>query len=434
MNKQDDQFLLEEFLKAHYIDLWKNPYFKERDFPILELIFTPVCNTKCEYCYYKNYGNQLNPPELCTKQNILTNLDTLLSFLKARGTIPGQIDLFTGEFFNIPYWEKILSIVGVYCPDSLIGIPTNCTFCLDEDKLKKIEKVLETNPNVRLSLSSDGKFLDNDSRPLRNGQKYTEEYYDRLFKFGAKYRFHFHPMISRIHIDQWKDNYKWYIENIAKYYKISEKEALSMIYLLEVRNPDWRIEEIHEFSEFLKWLIEYSYSFYEDPEEYVRKFIFGGSNIFRSLIPITVRGLGCSIQSTLTVRISDLVIPPCHRTAYKGLNAGKLLIEKNRPNFHIEIENPINYMMTKTFTAMNGVKCNHCPVKNLCVKYCIGVNYEVNKDLFIPVDQVCLLERIKIDSFIQGFEKIGITDYILPYLTQEGRNEYKARRNALNDI
>lgn len=431
VNTEDDRVLLENFIKIHYIDLWKK---RNGDSPLCELIFTPVCNTKCSYCYYKNFGEELNPPSLCSKDNLTDNLDTYLSFLKARGSIPEVIDIFSGEFFNIPYWKDLLSIIRKYCPESIITIPTNATFCFDEGRLLEIQDYLDADPKVRLSLSVDGKYLDNDSRPTRSGQKYDDSYYDRLFRFGARYDFKYHPMISRVNIELWKKNYEWFIDNIAYYYGFSKFEALDYVYLLEVRNPDWTTEEIRHFSNFIKWYIPYTYSIVGDPEIYTSEFIFGGSNLLRSIVPISSRGLGCSLQSAFAVRISDLTVVPCHRTSYKGLNAGRLILEKNSPEFHIELENPISYMMTKSFTAINGAKCYSCDVKHLCVKYCVGVNYEVNKDLFIPVDQVCLLEKIKIDSIIQGFDSIGITDRVTNLLSPQAAYEYVNRRNFINDL
>lgn len=67
-----------------------------------------------------------------------------------------------------------------------IVIPTNFTFIFDEDKIERIESLMEkSKERILLSASVDGKYCD-ENRPFINGKVRDDEYYDRMFRFAKK--------------------------------------------------------------------------------------------------------------------------------------------------------------------------------------------------------------------------------------------------------
>lgn len=398
----------------------------------LELIISSACNTQCTYCYYKNFKEDLNPTSICGKDNILRNLEALLIGLSSKELKPSNIEIFSGEFFRLPYYKDILNLLKKYIKHKCaISIPTNCTFALKDSWTEEIESILaefnNSNLQLWLSLSCDGYYLDNTTRPLRNKKLYSDDYYDRLFKFAAKHKYSFHPMISAHGIRYWKDNFKWFMDNIQKYYNVDKKEAYRYLYLLEVRNPDWTPENLKDLDNFIDYLLGDLKNTFKDSTAIelfgidLKKSSSKGCstkrpllNLFGSLASTTGRGIGCSLQTSYAIRLGDLRIVPCHRTAYEGFSAGYYKREDlEKGILKAEPENFLVFMATQSFSYKNLSSCNSCIISNLCTGPCIGCNYEVNKDFFTPVNPVCALEKSKIISMIKAFDKYDMFDFLI---------------------
>ena len=379
----------------------------------LELIITSNCNTKCSYCYYKNYGEQLYPKFLCSNpQIILDNCKKIIDWDKANDYQFAGIEIFSGEFFKFPLWQELLNYVLDNTPYH-ITIPTNATFLFSDRETSIIESYLDKyEGRIFLSLSIDGIYLDNDTRAIRSGKQYDDEYYDKAFKFAYKYDLAFHPMVGPKGIDKWIDNYKWYIDNVCKYFNITKREAFKRIYLLEVRNPDWSREELEYLDKFIEFLVTFTRAEYKDSEDYIENFLKKkGFNFFSSFVSTIGRGIGCSIQQTFAIRTGDLMLVPCHRTSYDGYVTGKLSF--NGKDLDIDLKNAEVYMAINSFDAEKGMKCMDCFMSSLCSHSCLGCNLEVNKDPFIPVNAVCYLEYRKTKSIAYYFDKIGVLDNLI---------------------
>jgi len=427
MTHYDEQKnLIKHYFEEHFFSNWRlDDEKKDVSSAPLELIVSSVCNTKCSYCYYKNFDDKIYPKEIQHRQEIVENCEKLLKWMKLNNFHPRMVDIFSGEFFNLPYYKDILCLIDKYLtlPNSdnrlCVAIPTNCTFCFSEEKTNEIQSMLDEYNNnkhgiyVTLSMSIDGKLLDNDTRAMRNGKQYDDEYYHRAFEFAKRNGFGFHPMIAAKGIDRWIDNYEWYIENIVKHFDCTELDAMRMIYLLEVRNPDWTYEELDHLDKFITYYTKKAFKVCnEDVETFFNEFLIGkGSNLYSQYYGTIPRGLGCSIQSNFAVRLGDLSIPLCHRTSYDGFLAGHFKFDEE--NWDFEPENPNLYMLVNSFNSSNCPKCCDCPISEICNKFCIGCNYEVNKDFFIPVDTVCDLEFAKTTSIIRNLDEIGVINFML---------------------
>ena len=111
MNYKDEQKeLFKSYLDNHVYKYWRSKEGQEYK-QGLELILTSVCNTKCSYCYYKNFGKYLNDPCVSTKDNILKNAEKLFTWMNKEDMTPDSIDIFSGEPLNLPYIDDLMNIL-----------------------------------------------------------------------------------------------------------------------------------------------------------------------------------------------------------------------------------------------------------------------------------------------------------------------------------
>lgn len=415
--------LLDKFLEIYYFNEWKEHYPENSEIikTNLELIVSPTCNTKCSYCYYKNFKDELYCSSLDVSSKIVNNAKILLEWFISNNYKVKEISIFSGEFFNLPYYKEILNLCKNYFTamgiKGIIVIPSNGTFLFSEEKTKEIEglitEFLKKEISIAISLSIDGKFLDNKTRKIKSGKEYTDKFYNNAFSFARKWGLGFHPMVSAEGIDLWEKNFVWYMDRLLEQYD-SIDEAFGSLYLLEVRNPDWKTEDLEYLEKFILFLVEYSFNKYgRNKKVFIRKIIDDLLlNLFSSFVASTGRGISCSAQNDFGVRLGDLAIVPCHRTSYDGYNGGYFKTENNEITGVIP-ENPESYILYKTFDVINSPGCDTCVINNLCSHYCMGTNMEVNKDFYIPVETVCRMEFIKAKSIAKAFMNIDILEDII---------------------
>ena len=421
MNYKDEQKeLFKSYLDNHVYKYWRSK--EEQEYKQgLELILTSVCNTKCSYCYYKNFGKYLNDPCVSTKDNILKNAEKLFTWMNKEGMTPDSIDIFSGEPLNLPYIDDLMSMITDKFPGVEVIIPTNGTYCKSDKSLERVESLLDKwrkKSPVFLSMSVDGKYLDNDTRSMRDGRLYDDAFYDRLFRFIERHNLAVHPMVGPKGIDKWCDNLDWYVDELSKYLGCNKALALSRIYLLEVRNPDWTDSDLSYLTKFCHHLTNTAFEYYnKDKYCFVENFLLGdtGCNFYSGITSVMPRGLGCSIQQEFSVRLGDMKLVPCHRTAYNGYSACTLKIDDNY-NIDYELENENTYMMIMNFNAKYATKCCDCPINTACSWSCLGCNFEVNHDFFTPVDSVCKLEFTKLYALMDSLNKIGVLDVLIDEL------------------
>ena len=161
----------------------------------VEFIISSACNQKCEYCYLYKHGNDMGYPAANKKEDIIQNLKLFLEYLEKEGYAYNLYDIFSGEFFQLPYWEDIFQIFYEhelkYKKGRSFSIPTNASFIIDDVKTAKIQawidKFNEINVNVSLSCSIDGPTeVEALERPNYEKTLKTDEYYDKLFTFISK--------------------------------------------------------------------------------------------------------------------------------------------------------------------------------------------------------------------------------------------------------
>jgi radical SAM protein with 4Fe4S-binding SPASM domain len=124
------------------------------------------------------------------------------------------------------------------------------------------------------------------------------------------------------------------------------------------------------------------------------------------------------------VRLGDLAICPCHRTAYEKYLYGHFIVENDiitgiRAN---NTQMAIKVLMSNMKTAMHG--CDTCIFKNTCLKGCFGAQLESTGDPFFPCPSVCKLFKRKYSALIEYYASKGLFEYLKTFLPeQEGAQE-----------
>ena len=435
MSFQDENnSLIESFLQRTFYKGFKDPQNEKYvNFRSMEIILNYKCNLGCKYCYVNRFGDEIYPPEAQEDKGVLENLKILLEWIKENKFDP-RIEVFSGEVFVQDMGFKALHMIL----DMLQGnkgpiiIPTNFTFLLNDTLTKQVEELMVKSRKqempIVLSASFDGKHCEA-NRPFKgmieshsatpggiwtweyNGKQdpRDDEYYDRCFAFAKKWRCGFHPMVYSDSIEHWKDNFLWF----QRKYEQFDMEWHNL-YLLEVRNVEWSIEQIRDYCEFLEFLIKWAYEKCNEDFDMFRNFLFKGKgfNILHSALSTTGRGMGCSIQSTMTIRAGDLAIIPCHRTGYPHLLYGKFCVENDKI-VGIKAHNPELWIAITSLTTRKLPYCETCVISSLCPSGCLGSQLEVTGDLFTPIPTVCRLYHAKMKTLIDVFKELNIYDKIL---------------------
>lgn len=423
--------IVENFLNRTFFSAWKNKrHYKDNkyaNYASLELQMTPHCDLKCGYCYYAKYSKELYPSKITGKENILHNLNLILNWLLENEYYP-KLEVFSGEIFfqelGFKFIERLVKWQIENKRTEDIIIPSNFSFLFDEKKTERVDsliKLAEDN-GIRLSLSCsvDGKYCD-ENRPFIDGKIRDDIYYDKMFKFCKKWGYAFHPMIYSKHIEKWKDNWLWFQENFEKY-----DMGPFPIYLLEVRNAEWNKRQIKEYYKFIRFLIRWTREkFSQIPDESFPLFVFDKRlyNLF-NLFSTGGRGLGCSMQSTLQLRMGDLTASVCHRTAYKPQNLYSLVVENDK----ITGVKGINHNMliaAASLEARNMPLCEYCTIRELCCSQCIGSMYETNKECFLPIPTVCAVEHAKTAAVLDELNELDLSKYFISYLNEPKKSSIK---------
>lgn len=435
--QKEQDALLQTILDYRFFNPWKDLtsyYNSGRSLRLdtnLELYITSSCNQKCEYCYLQKYP-EIYPPEFNKPELILHNLEILLDYLTINGYAIQQLSLFSGDIWNTEFGWKILETIKLYLDKGFkiaeIMIPSNCSFVMDDEATQKIQQYInafrEKNIPLNFSISIDGKIIDNIGRPRNDPNNiYTDEFYERVGAFAATNRFLFHPMVSSSNVKYWIKNYYWW-EEFLEYYGYTEDALM----LLEVRNADWTDENIEDYKRFLNFLLN-RFLFYICDKD-TRKFISFMTreckeqqyryNYMPWMLNSADTFKGCTVSNYLTVRLGDLAICPCHRTAYKQYLYGYFNVENDKIT-GIRAVNPelaVHILMSNTLYTTP--LCDKCPIKEYCLKGCFGAQIEYGQDILFPLSNICKFFKHKIMTILKFYRENGIIDE----LKKIGPNEY----------
>ncbi len=430
--ESENKDLLNTVLETTFFEDFKNHGVEGKLFGSLEIQLTAACNLKCTYCYYSNvsgHGKKLNAGASWEELN--ENTAILFRWLKKNDYIPDKIDIFSGDALIYKQSYSIIRqaidfYIDMGVKDGLVLIPSNMGFVRDPDLLAAVEELLdyarENDVYVGISASIDGKFADKITRPpVKNvdiDEYYSDDFYDKVFTFAKKHRCGFHPMVSHENVAGWIENFDWFQTMLEKH-----NIGWNNIYMLEVRNDGWDEKSVEAYGKLLRHALDFTFNFIKDPTTYVRRFILKGKpgenitnmNLFNNW-SIIGRGIGCSLQTTLFVKLSDLTCNSCHRLSYDALNGFKFVVKDGEI---VDID-PLNlsfYLATISVDVKALPYCENCLIKAMCSGGCLGAQLEATGDAFTPIPSVCLLEHGKVKTQVEFLKDHNLYDMLLPLLS-----------------
>jgi radical SAM protein with 4Fe4S-binding SPASM domain len=376
---------------------YKFPYELKKN---IELIISPQCNLGCKYCYIHRHRETLFNPCLFNPETTISNLKLLLEWLKNNNLNP-TFEIFSGELLAQDIGWQVLDTILEYertvdqelrIPE--IRIPTNFTFLCDENLTEKISTIIDDfnklGIKLLLSASFDGKYMEENRPFVRQldipiDVKRDDEYYDKAFEFIEKTGSGIHPMIYGKNIDKWIQNFDWFQEKMAQH-----GIDWSAIYLLQVRNPEWSDDEIIELMNFIRHIYYYAWDKNEHDKRKMKYFFLNkrGFNILSEMSGVQSRGMGCSIQKSLQIRLSDFAVVPCHRLGYDDLILGYFKPDQQK-GLKFEAKNPELMIAIQGYHRHCCPTCEHCDIRSLCMGQCLGAAQEANYNMFSTIPTVC---------------------------------------------
>lgn len=439
--KTEDDKLLSSFLNRYYFD----EFFHERDgVKFIEFFLKGDCPSKCSYCYLQKHLKDLYPCEYDDDEKILKNTEIFLDFY-IENKFKCNIELFSGRMFYKGgigldvlelLYNKFKDTVLLDIYPTLILIPDDMQFVLDEDIVAEIERYIQQFAEIGIELafsaSVDGKNCDY----LRFGDR-VDEFYETVFKLALKYHWGLHPMLSAFNVDKWEDNMQWWIDNNEKFFNNTM--------ILAVRDDNWTEDKLKIYLKLLDKTFDKLLKYYDNNKDEFLEAIFnyrpGDAYAFWKLpLEITESNpyrerITCASQQAMHVRMGDLALVSCHRLAYPQYVAGKFITENDKI-IGLKAENPCLIMSTNSIKFDNLLNCCNCGISNFCMGPCLGSSYEANGDPFYPPRTVCqfykadlyfktvklnkmgLLNRVKAlypftyDKLIEAYDSIRSDSYI----------------------
>lgn len=421
-----------------------NPSKEESEIPLLDLFITPTCNQQCTYCYVQKHKQFLYPDEINNKEVILHNLRLFLDYCLEKGYTFKRIDLFSGEIYGYPFGNAVFDIFLEYIKKGVkiefISVPTNASFCFSQELISIMNKYIFQfeilHCRLSLSISFDGPEIDKLSRPLlQNGVTKNNDYLTNLIQFMKLNRFGFHPMIDPATIELQKSNYDSWLKLLEENFLDEEMiGTYGQVMMLETRENTWTEDKIITFLEWVKYIAHKDIEvFFKGNVEnffrinaYLENLIdvfpeyFGPRQItWTGYTPYRLgpagNSFGCVFGKSICIRMGDLAIGSCHRVMYPKFQLGKFIIDKDQDKI-TDIE-CYNYPLTSA-TLITGVKtkpfCATCPIKDVCIKPCIGANYENSQELFYPVPENCTLQKAKTVFLYYLYKSLGCEQH--PYI------------------
>lgn len=446
-----------KFLNSYLFSHWKNHNGENPSSGSwrLEIIFSPKCNLKCEYCYVNRNNENIYFNTPWDTDLVIKNTKLLLNWLYENDFNP-ELDIFSGELFaqesGFQLLETILEFYQIHNDKShppAIIIPTNGTFLKDEKLSNRVHNLVQEfkklDINIHLSFSFDGFYADAITRKYKCNLDYEldqpldQDYYDTLFTFMKDHDFLSHPMVSPENVHVWKQNYLWFMDMYEKY-GLSPRT----MYLLEVRNNNWDKKSVQDLSEFLNFIMDYWWEkTNHNSKEFLQylleadgnKGISAGNNILVNNLfgPQRNSGPSCTLGSHLMIRVSDLTIFPCHRLLYPELDIAHFE-ETEDGKLNLICDNIELGICTFSFSPYDLPVCSTCAIRGLCCTPCYGSQYETNKELFTPIPTVCCMEYAKIKTILEKIIDFGIYYEFLDQLEQKYRiNIHNFVQNELKE-
>lgn len=442
----DDQILFQHLVHRNLSN--KNI---KNEYPAIELIIRPECNQKCQYCYLQQHGKEIYPVRINSEQ-IINNLSMLINYFIEQEYIFGSIDLFAGDLFFDDLFFDLIPVFKTYYNflkekyftileenQFFIMIPCNMSFCENDEKITKVKTICdffrrEFHVQIKFSYSTDGIYA---TEIREQKQELNETFFDKVFQLCEEENWGVHPMISYEGIDKMIDNYEWFK---AKHQQFTLKGT--MPYFLEVRNDGWTDETIKKYQKFLIYVLDDIFHnncqsnldiFFNNvfsPYEIINGQYRNRAELNTNFSILHLRKnvghfSGCSLSNQeLIINLQNLSIVPCHRLAYPELIGGYFVVENQKITSITAAETINSYLSTIYCNRDVSPKCISCKYNPICMKGCLGAQYESSSDINIPCSSVCNLLQMKYNTIINYYHSIGLFHHIFQnYLNYPDKND-----------
>lgn len=422
-NQQERNALLNNFLERYFYQNFREGE-KPAAYRAVELFIKGNCPNNCAYCYLKRHGKELYPINEQSNEQILKNIKIFLDFYKKQH-FKTEFSLFSSDLFKDGFIYDVLDVFyeefkdkyNPYRPISIM-IPDHGNFLYSQEETDKlqgyIDKFFDINLRIIISLSIDGKFMDQN----RGDASRTDEFYQRAIEFASKNFYAFHPMVSAINIDKWIDNYDWWHSNEVP------AHLADRLMMLEVRDDNWTPKALKDYLNFLNHVIDEEFARTNYDKASFAKRVIGSDKypgkgydnvlLIHTLNPVTecdFASTGCSVAKNLCVRAGDLAIVPCHRTSYEQYVIGNYVVE-NGEIVDVKCKNWEIASAVYSWNRNSFPQCPDCAIRYWCVGPCFGSNFESTGDLFWTPISVCNLFKAKTNFQFMKYEAMGLMPYI----------------------
>lgn len=436
---QENQELADWFMQEYFYKYFHESTPRENKVGRnIELIISPKCNLGCKYCYVHRYRDKIFDDNCWDEERTIINLKKILNWLSTNRYNP-NIEIFSGELLAQEVGYAVLETIyehfkdqePILRPESVV-IPTNFTFVCSEDAIKRVDAIRDKLASIDIALglsaSFDGKYME-ENRPYLHdldidfgGGVRDDQYYERAFSYANAIHGGLHPMIYSKNIDKWPENFLWFQEMMAKY-----DIPWESLYLLHVRNEEWNTDQIKSFQNFIEFLFDWVWNekLEQNPQYLVNWLTMAnGFNLLSQPLTTCGRGLTCGIQSQFTIRVSDLMMYPCHRLGYKDFYYGQMVDDEDTvlkfKSFNTEL-----LISTYSMHKASLPHCAQCPINELCGGPCLGAQYESNQNMLAPIPSVCVIAHMIAATVMKCLKKYGAWNLMLDKLSDEHKKQYR---------
>ena len=283
------------------------------------------------------------------------------------------------------------------------------------DRFEKIHVILG------FSLSTDGLYAV-DSR--EKSKDADQAYFDKIFTFTSKMMYGYHPMISPENVHNACKNIDWWVEMYKKHnLDKSPNHRHPYPAMLEVRNDYWTDEQLKDYSTYLKHLWDICLKLNKDSFKNMARYLFVGDGKDGSLPssgdydPLKIMYmdeedsrhlLGCTMQELIRINVADLSLCTCHRLTYPQFTGGKYILNENNEIVDLEPQAVTAWISLRAGSPAYYPKCENCEYNPVCMKGCLGSQYEYSGEIYYPIPKVCELEKTKINTMLELYYNGGI--------------------------
>ena len=436
--KQENQELGEWVIEKYFYDDFSVETPRDKKIKNIELIISPRCNLGCKYCYLHRHRKHIFGEDCFNEEKTIENLKKILNWY-THNEWNANIEIFSGELLAQDIGYRVLNTIyehfrdtnPEYRPVDLV-IPTNFTFVCSKEATARVKELYDKFDSIGiglgLSASFDGKYME-ENRPYLHdldidlgGGVRDDDYYDRAFEFAYMIHGGLHPMVYSKNIEAWPKNFLWFQEMMEKH-----NIPWESLYLLHVRNEEWNYDQVKSLCKFMEFVLDWVWDtkLNHDPGYMVGWILKGnGFNMFSQPFTSCGRGLTCGIQGQFTVRVSDMMMYPCHRTGYKDMYYGQM-VDDEEEILKFKCSNPELLIATYSMHKASLPHCAQCPINELCTGTCLGSQYESTRNMLAPIPSVCVVSYAMIYTEMKWLKEHGVWGELWKQLQEEKKNQFR---------